>query len=102
MAPRAAATRPPGSHCLEELQILAKVSFREKQARVTFDEERAGRPLRGWTLDEQHGRSRCLGYWSGNGAAPRSHIAEFGHGLYDEANFVGRMGPGGLPRLTGL
>jgi len=41
MAPRAAATRAPlRQDCLEELQILAKVRFREKQARVTFDRER--------------------------------------------------------------
>ena len=41
MAPRAATTRAPlRQDCLEELQILAKVSFREKQARVMFDGER--------------------------------------------------------------
>ncbi len=41
MAPRAAATRAPlRQDCLEELQILAKVSFREKQVWVTFDGER--------------------------------------------------------------
>ncbi len=41
MAPRAAATRAPRRQdCLEQLQILAKGSFREKQAWVTFDGER--------------------------------------------------------------